>query len=91
MMAYLADFESHGGLFVGPSHVKRVIPNGCGVEVCASTSDVDFSIQSKFLINAAGLGAQKFTSRIDHFPVDKIPKLHLCKAMYFSIPSVIFF
>jgi len=39
------------------------------------------------LINAAGLGAQKLSNRII-FPVDKIPKLHLCKGTYFSLPGV---
>tara|TARA_B110000008_G_scaffold279364_1_gene326180 strand:+ start:8974 stop:10086 length:1113 start_codon:yes stop_codon:yes gene_type:complete len=88
MMAYLADFEAHGGLFVGLSHVKRVIPNAHGFDVCTSTTDGDFNIQTKFLINAAGLGAHKLASSIDDFPSDKIPKLHLCKGTYFSIPGI---
>ena len=40
------------------------------------------------MINAAGLGAQKLTNKIDHFPIDKIPELYLCKGTYFSLPGV---
>lgn len=45
----------------------------------------DANVIARFLINAAGLGAQKCAAAIDGFPASRIPKLYLGKGNYFAL------
>jgi L-2-hydroxyglutarate oxidase LhgO len=42
-------------------------------------------VTARFLVNAAGLGAQAIARNLQGYPVDRIPPLHYAKGNYFSL------
>jgi len=87
MTAYLGDIEGCGGSFVGRTKVIRIERGGEGfIVTCEIESEVyRFSCQN--LVNAAGLGAQAISSKLEFgYPIE-VPVLHLCKGSYFTLPG----
>ena len=84
MTALLGDFEAHGGTLVLNSSVQGVRRVADGFEVTTRSGDEETTVQSRRLVNAAGLSAVDVTHRIEGFPTDQIPDAYLAKGNYFS-------
>lgn len=85
MTSLLSDIELLGGSFIPKSPVTKIVYNGSTYDVFFNISGLKYRIQSKFVINAAGLSAQNIAYSIKDFPKAKVPKLHLCKGTYFAL------
>ena len=84
MLAYLGDAEAHGAMLALNSPVLsgRVSKRGVILEV---GGEMPMAIESRRVINAAGLGAQEIAQRIDPLPKETIPTLYLAKGNYYSM------
>ena len=87
MTSLLGKFEVNGGIFAPNSEVLRVARVGCEYNIAVDNvkRNDGFVVETPVLINAAGLSAQRIAEKIDDFPVEVIPKLHLCKGVYFKM------
>ena len=85
MTSLLGKFEANGGIFVPKSEVTRVTKIGLKYHIMVEGAEDEYIVESDFIINAAGLSAQNIAEKIDGFPVEAIPKLHLCKGTYFKM------
>lgn len=84
MMALLADFENAGGQIILKAPVQSVkIMNG-KIHVAIGGNDPS-SLETKYLINSAGLKAVPLLSRFEGFPVACIPQYCYAKGNYFSL------
>jgi L-2-hydroxyglutarate oxidase LhgO len=88
MTAYLAEAESHGAVFAPLSKVIRLQQKGSEfvVESLIDNSQT-YQFSCRYLVNAAGLGAQRVAHLLDHGMAGLIPELFLCKGNYFSLPG----
>lgn len=87
MTSLLGKFEENGGIFVPNSQVTQIIRVGSAYHITVGNvkDQAGYIIESRFLVNSAGLGAQSIAEKIDGFPLSAIPKLHLCKGVYFKM------
>jgi L-2-hydroxyglutarate oxidase LhgO len=85
MTSLVADIEVLGGSFIPNSPVTKIVYNGSTYDVFFSISGLEYRIQSRFVINAAGLSAQNIAYNIQDFPDASVPKLYLCKGTYFAL------
>jgi L-2-hydroxyglutarate oxidase LhgO len=84
MLSLQADAESHGATLACQTPVTRArIENG-GITITAG-GDASMDIAARLVVNAAGLGAQRFAQAISNFDRGNIPPLHLAKGSYFSL------
>lgn len=83
MTAYLGDAERHGASLVVATAVESVHRAGDAWQVAFAGDD--FRIAADWVVNAAGLDAQRVAARIDGFPGDRIPALHPAKGHYFAL------
>jgi L-2-hydroxyglutarate oxidase LhgO len=95
MAALLEDFESSGGIVALNSKFERGIvgkknKNGIFTTVVRDVGGgEETSITSRFIVNAAGLHAQKVASTLEGLPRESIPELFLAKGTYFVYsPSI---
>ncbi len=84
MRALLADAEDHGATLAVVSEATgaEVIEGGFVLRVSSGQTEVHLGVRE--LVNAAGLGAQAFATRIDGLSPRTIPPLHLAKGNYFT-------
>ncbi len=85
MLSILGQFEAAGGHIVYQSpflSAKYIKKNQFHVHVGGSSN---VHIETKFLINCAGLSAPKVAQLIDGMPPHKIPKAYFAKGNYFSL------
>jgi L-2-hydroxyglutarate oxidase LhgO len=92
MLAYQGDLESAGGLCVFNTHVAQATCTGDGVVM--ETAVVDeagaqagetLSLKARWLVNSAGLGAQRLAQRMVGFPPRHVPPTFYAKGNYFSL------
>jgi L-2-hydroxyglutarate oxidase LhgO len=84
MLALQGELEDHGGVVVLDTPVVSVavLPNGgFAVDTGGATPT---RVTCQYLINSAGLGAQKVAAKIDGLAQEHIPKLFLAKGSYFQ-------
>lgn len=99
MTALLGDAEASGAVLAVASRVVEAEPCAHGWRVRVrggapdagaeasgvASSDADFELEARWIVNAAGLDAQAVASAMKGFPVAAIPKRHLAKGHYFSL------
>jgi len=79
------DITNFGGQVAVHAQVEHITRESSGFVVTCSIDGQRYQIGSERLINAAGLSAQQVASRSEFLPsVLNIPKLHLCRGVYFS-------
>jgi L-2-hydroxyglutarate oxidase LhgO len=84
MLALLGEAEEHGARLVTHTRVEAAQPTAQGIELrCAGESKA--VLRTRWLINAAGLGAVDLASRIAGFPVSQLPPLSYAKGSYFAL------
>jgi L-2-hydroxyglutarate oxidase LhgO len=97
MTALLAGAESHGALLACHGALLRAEPtqNGWHVQVgervtAALKDDAGarvFTLQARWLVNAAGLDAQAVAGAMHGFPPAAIPRRYVAKGHYFSLAA----
>ena len=88
MLSLLGGFEDAGGMIAYKSPLLSAKPIGShaegGFELTIGGSD-GMSIQTKLLINCAGLSAPALAQKIEGLAKDHIPKAYFAKGNYFSL------
>jgi L-2-hydroxyglutarate oxidase LhgO len=87
MTALLGDFEAAGGMLAAGSEVTRMRVAAGGLEVAIASEGEASVLLARRVVNAAGLGAVELARRIEGYPAQRIPRLHLAKGSYFSCPG----
>jgi len=83
MLSLQGEAEAAGAAFAfyAPLLQARVAASHLEIDV---GGDAPMSLQCKWLINAAGLGATTVARQIDGMPIDRVPPAYLAKGNYFS-------
>jgi len=84
MQSLLAQLEEHGGLFVGNTELLGASSEDKGFTVKLSSVGETMNVQTRFLINSAGLHSTKVAASIAGLAESFIPQLHYCRGHYFS-------
>ena len=85
MSSLLADIEQAGGRFVGATRVEALEPVNGGFRVHCRVDEMPYEFSCRSVVNAAGLGAQSLAERCAGLDPSCIPRLHLCKGLYFTL------
>jgi len=83
MLALWGELEDRGGMIAFETIVEKMSWTSAQWHVQFSGRDAG-TIPFDAVVNAAGLGAQNLARRIEHYPMDKIPRLVLAKGNYFG-------
>ena len=86
MLALLGDAERRGAMIALETPVLggKAGERGLAIETGGANPS---QIAARFVINAAGLGAQAVARSIIGMPSERIPRLHLAKGNYFSLAA----
>ena len=84
MLAYLGDFERAGGALAlrAPVLSARAVADGLVVEVGGAEP---IALQTRCLVNAAGLHAATLARRIEGLDPARVPKLRFAKGNYYAL------
>lgn len=83
MLALLAEAQAHGALLACNSEVTRGVLEKDAVVL--GVNGAPPQLRARLLVNCAGLGAVALAQRLEGFPQDFVPQLHLTKGSYFSL------
>ncbi|GGE43396.1 hypothetical protein GCM10007276_20820 [Agaricicola taiwanensis] len=83
MLAYLGDAENNGAVCALNSPVGDITVTTGGFEIRLEGQDYAFSC--RYLVNAAGLGAQEIAKRLEGLRAETIPQLHMAKGNYYAL------
>jgi L-2-hydroxyglutarate oxidase LhgO len=87
MLALRGEIEGAGGAIAMDTPFEGAAPlAGGGFSIRAGGAE-PMEIAARYLVIAAGLGAQDAARRIENFPEALIPPLHLAKGNYFTIDA----
>ena len=81
VMALLAQLQQHGGQLLTRCEVSKVECEAGGFAVLSAES----SVRCRWLVNAAGLGAQALARRMRGYPEQRIPPLHFAAGHYYRV------
>lgn len=81
MVNMLGDIEDNGGMLAYDIEIGAIEKHKSGFKL---TMKDGYALTCSMLINAAGLGAQEITDKIDAMPSNLIPKRVMAKGHYFS-------
>jgi L-2-hydroxyglutarate oxidase LhgO len=84
MLALQGDMENAGGTLVCECRVERLSRTTQGFIVHVDNAT---EIEARFVVNSAGLGAVDLLGKIDAYPRERIPKLHLARGNYFTVAA----
>jgi L-2-hydroxyglutarate oxidase LhgO len=86
MLALQGDMENAGGTLVPECRVESLerLSNGFRVKTAGDSAT---EIEAGFVVNSAGLGAVDLLSRIEGYPRERIPTLHLARGNYFTVAA----
>ncbi len=86
MLALLGDAEQHGTMLARCSPVlgARATPAGIELDVGGQSP---MTLRARKVVNSAGLHAPALARRIDGLPPDQVPRDHLAKGCYFTLPG----
>jgi L-2-hydroxyglutarate oxidase LhgO len=91
MTSLLGDAESAGALLAVTSGVVGAVRDGDGWRVTVREVGAndhadagDYTLETRWIVNAAGLEAQAVAASMQGFPKAAIPRRHLAKGHYFS-------
>lgn len=87
MLSLLGGFEDAGGMIAYQSPLIKATPiqdgkNGYRLEV---GGEEPFELETKYLINCAGLSAPAIAHKVEGLPKQHIPKAYFAKGNYFSL------
>ena len=92
MTSLLGDAEAAGALLAVTSGVIGATRDGDGWRVTVREAGAnhdadagDYTLQTRWVVNAAGLDAQAVAASMEGFPTAAIPPRHLAKGHYFSL------
>jgi len=85
MLALQGDFENAGGTLALHSEFIGGEVRGDGIHLQILSGGETITLQTKILINSAGLSACQVAARIDGMPSAAIPTPHFAKGNYFSL------
>jgi len=83
MQALLGKAEAQGAMLVCRTRLSRVARKGAGWQVWIAGEDEPV-VTTRWLVNAAGLGAQVVSAAIEGMPADAVPSLRLARGRYCS-------
>jgi L-2-hydroxyglutarate oxidase LhgO len=88
MLSYQGEAEARGTVFafLSPYLRGRVLDNGFEIEV-GDQGGGSARLACRALINAAGLGAQSVARALEGLKASFVPRRHLAKGSYFSLPG----
>ncbi|HEV7606490.1 MAG TPA: NAD(P)/FAD-dependent oxidoreductase [Steroidobacteraceae bacterium] len=86
MLALQGDLENAGGTLVSDCRVDSLTRSGGGFLVKTGGASAT-EVQARFVVNSAGLGAVDLLNRIDGYPKERIPVLHLARGNYFTVAA----
>jgi L-2-hydroxyglutarate oxidase LhgO len=86
MLALQGDMENAGGTLVCDCRVESVARSDGGFLV-KTAGDSATEIEARFVVNSAGLDAVGLLSRIEGYPQERIPKMHLGRGNYFTVAA----
>jgi L-2-hydroxyglutarate oxidase LhgO len=81
MLAYLGDAEAAGAMLALKSPLERALVTAQGFELEIEKT----KIQTRLLVNSAGLRAPTIARQIEGFPQDRIPRELYAKGNYYSL------
>jgi len=89
MLSLLGEFEDAGGMIAYQSSLQKTSPvqdgnNGYILDIATADGSV-FQLETKYLINSAGMSAPKVAQQILGFNESLIPKPYFAKGNYFSL------
>ncbi len=90
MLALLGDAERCGAVLALCSPVRgwRVTPNGIELDVGDSAGpDAAMTLRAEVVVNSAGLGAPALARRLAGLDAAGVPRDHLAKGCYFTLPG----
>lgn len=84
MLSLQGDAEAHGTMiaFLSPVTGGRAVADGLELTVGGKTPT---TLQARFVVNCAGLGAQSVAQSIAGLPGSAVPPLHYAKGSYFAL------
>jgi L-2-hydroxyglutarate oxidase LhgO len=86
MLALQGDMENAGGTLVTDCKVQSLVRAGSGFLV-KTAGESATEIEARFVVNSAGLSAVDLLGRIDGYPTERIPTLHLARGNYFTVAA----
>jgi L-2-hydroxyglutarate oxidase LhgO len=86
MLALQGDMENAGGTLVCDCRVESLTRTSNGF-LMKTSGDSATEIEARFVVNSAGLGAIDLLNRIDGYPKERIPTLHLARGNYFTVAA----
>jgi len=84
MLSLLGGFEDAGGMIAYQSPLLSAHAINEGFELAVGGNDA-MQLQTRLLINCAGLSAPHIARKIDGLSADKIPQAYFAKGNYFSL------
>lgn len=84
MLALQGEVENGGGAVVLNTPFEGAEPVAGGFRIQTGGGDPT-TVSARWLVIAAGLGAQAAASRVEGMPADAVPELHLGKGSYFLL------
>ena len=84
MLALQGDMENAGGTLVCECRVEKLTRTANGF-IVKTGGDSATEIEARFVVNSAGLDAVDMLARIEGYPAERIPKLHLARGNYFTV------
>ncbi|HEU4778894.1 MAG TPA: FAD-dependent oxidoreductase, partial [Steroidobacteraceae bacterium] len=86
MLALQGDMENAGGTLVCDCPVESLARVKEGFLV-KTGGDSATEIEARFVVNSAGLGAVGLLHRIEGYPAERIPRMHLGRGNYFTVAA----
>jgi L-2-hydroxyglutarate oxidase LhgO len=87
MLALQGEIEQAAGSIAFATPFEGATPLADGGLRVSAGGDEPIELAARFVVIAAGLGAQGAAARIEGFPAASIPKLHLGKGNYFTVDA----
>ncbi len=84
LQCLLGDAESYGANVAYGTEVCALRPAARGIEVCVAGEAAPV-LRARWLINCAGLNADRVAGLIEDFPRAHIPRMHHAKGSYFAL------
>jgi L-2-hydroxyglutarate oxidase LhgO len=84
MLALQGDLENAGGTLVTNCRVDSLVHTRQGFLI-KTGGDAATEIEARFVVNSAGLGAVDLLGRIEGYPRERIPKMHIARGNYFTV------
>ena len=85
MLSLLGEAEAHGAALALRAPVMRGALEDDGRMTLFIGGNDPMTVSARYLVNAAGLGAQTLAASIEGYPADRIPRLYYAKGNYFSL------